>query len=143
MMTKIGVMLISAVLPISASSVLPFDYFDPNKVSVHSGVWGYFQVAPVGWNYVSSKDGVDTFFRSEGKPAMDTMMLCSGLDFQFHKVAANQFCAFPKDDVHITVVFPPAVYLEKPSPCGLANPYSFIRSQLLARSIDSSASYPQ
>ena len=97
----------------------------------------------MGWNYVSSKGEVDTFFRSEGKPAMDTMMLCSGLDFQFRKVTANQFCAFPKDDVHITVVFPPAVYLEKPSPCGLANPYSFIRSQLLARSIDSSASYPQ
>ena len=63
--------------------------------------WAYFEVAPVGWHYVSSKGGVDTFFRSEGKPAMDTMMLCSGLDFQFRKVAANTFCTSPNEAANI------------------------------------------
>ena len=48
---------------------LPSKHSDDNSSEKAPYGWTYFQVAPVGWNYVSSKGGVDTFFRSEGKPA--------------------------------------------------------------------------
>ena len=64
--------------------------------------WVWFEIAPAGWSFVTSSGGVDVYFRSEGKLAMDTMMLCSGLDFQFRKVAANTFCTFPNEAANIT-----------------------------------------
>ena len=103
-------MILKSVATLLAFLVAPLSFYLPNKHGdeVNGGAvplgWTYFQVAPVGWHYVSSKGGVDTFFRSEGKPAMDTMMLCSGLDFQFRKVAANTFCTSPNEAANITAV---------------------------------------
>ena len=115
-------MILKSVATLLAFLVAPLSFYLPNKHGdeVNGGAvplgWTYFQVAPVGWHYVSSKGGVDTFFRSEGKPAMDTMMLCSGLDFQFRKVAANTFCTSPNEAANITAV------LSTPSePCVWSN----------------------
>ena len=83
------------------TAVPPTDYKDNRSDQNEPLQWAWFQVAPVGWHYVSSKGGVDTFFRSEGKPAMDTMMLCSGVDFNFRNSAANTFCTSPNEAANI------------------------------------------